>query len=83
MVLDDAVVNHGHGPGRVRVGVDLAGPAVGRPARVTDAGRPYKGALFEGLMKLDQLAERSDDFNALAVVDGDARGVVTAVLELA
>ena len=83
-VLDDPVVHQRDpaGGAEVRVRVGVVGRAVGGPAGVPDAGRRRRQrVLRERLVEVRQLAGallRGD----LALVDqGDARGVVAAVLQ--
>ena len=84
-VLDDAVVDDGElvvvGEVRVRVGVGRA--AVGRPAGVADAGRAVgervRGEVVAQHLELAGALAHAEV--AVAVDDGDARGVVAAVLE--
>ena len=84
-VLDDAVVDDGElvvvGEVRVRVGVGRA--AVGRPARVADAGRAVgQRVVDEVVAEHLELARALAHAQApVAVDDGDAGGVVSPVLE--
>ena len=85
-VLDDAVVDDGElvVVGQVRVGVGVGGAAVRRPAGVADAG----GAVGERVRRC-RSSRRTPSLPARLrmprspsrVDDGDARGVVAAVLE--
>ena len=81
-VLDDPVVHDGDPPGRVgvRVGVDVARLAVGRPPGVADAGAEVGGGQVHRPKGRD-LPFRLDDRQPFVGLDGDARGVVAAVLE--
>ena len=56
VVLDDAVMDHDDRSGLMRVGVDLGGPAVGRPAGVADTDRTGQGLLPQQVVQVDQLA---------------------------
>ena len=85
-VLDDAVVHDGDPAGRVgvRVGVAVVGRAVGGPAGVAHAGRAGDRAVGEFLVQvLDAAGLLGDLQRAVRADDGDARGVVAAVLEAA
>ena len=81
-VVDDAVVDHGNPPGAValRVGVDLGRLTVGGPAGMPDAGR--------AVQRRQRFGQRLDPDGVLAdldavVQDGDAAGIIAAVLQLA
>ena len=88
IVLDDAVVHQRDAVAldrviAVRVRVHLGDAAVGRPAGVGNADGAVEAALG-----LDQLLEHADPADALGDLDlarrsrhGDARGVVSAVLQ--
>ena len=84
VVFDDAVVDDDDVAiaVAVRVGVEIAGAAVSRPARVADADGPFRKAPIEArreaLQLSDRLYKRRD---AAAVDDGDARAIVAAVLQ--
>jgi hypothetical protein len=81
VVLDDAVVHHGHRARDVRVRVHLARAPVRGPARVADAYRAIERPLLEGALQVAQLAHGADHLDAARAVDGQARRVVAAVLE--
>ena len=82
MVLDDAVVHDRDVAGDVRVGVELARPAVRGPARVADAGRARRAVRFaSAVVEVRELADGAHDLDALAVVHGEAGRVVAAVFE--
>ena len=86
-VLDDAVVDQGELAvlaAAVRVGVLVGGAAVGGPAGVADAGRRARrgGAASSASCRLTELAGALLASRRRPSVDqGDARGVVAAVLE--
>ena len=81
-IVDDAVMHHGDPPGAVDVGmgIDHGRHAVGGPAGMPDAGhafalgqRPRQGLDADGVL---------EDLDAVPG-DGDAAGIVAAVLQLA
>ena len=85
-VLDDAVVHYGKAAvsADVGVGVDVVGGPVGRPAGVAYAGKTAYGAAV--VRHLEQVGEPSlslRDSDYTIIQDGDARGIVAAVLHLA
>ena len=83
-VFDDAVVHHGEAPvvRQMRVGVQVRGRAVRRPAGVPDAGAAGHGRAAGGLVReLLHLAADLLHLNDLIAHDGDARGVIAAVLQ--
>jgi hypothetical protein len=99
VVLDDAVDDDVHAIGRVVVGmrVLLSDPAVGRPARMPDAGariRPLGhghragGLALGGVSLADraaqraQVSDRAHRVDPVAVQHRDPRAVVSAVLQL-
>ena len=67
----------------VRVRVALRWRAVRRPARVRDAGRAADRLAEDDGLELRDLSGGAARLDALAVLHGDARGVVAAVLETA
>ena len=68
----------------VRVGVRLGRLAVGRPARVAEAGRALRGrAVAQDLLEPPDLADFADDGHVAAIEHGDAGRVIAAVLEVA
>ena len=85
IVLNDPVVHDGKAPviGQMGVGVDVRRRAVGRPARVPDAG-----AAGDGRAVICLLTEPGDapahffDPNPVVVHHGDARRVIAPILEL-
>ena len=84
VVFDDAVVHNRDAASHVgvRVGVAVVGRAVGCPPSVPDAGRPVDRAVAELLLEiLDPPGLLGDLQRAVAVDDGDTRGVVAAVFE--
>ena len=86
VVFDDAVVDDDEGAGAVavRVGVLLGGAAVGGPAGVADAVGAVDGVGGEDGVEIAELAGGAAELQAVgAAGDGDAGGVVAAVLEAA
>ena len=91
VVLDDAVVDDGHGAvgGDVRVGVAVVGGAVGGPARVADADAAGRGVVAQGAGEVGDapglLAEVHPHAAGRGVLahgeGGDAGAVVAPVLE--
>ena len=83
VVLQDAVVHHGHRSGGVglRVGIGLGGGSVGRPARVADAHGAVQGLVVGALLEVAQLAGGAQDLDALRTHHRDPGRVVTAVLQ--
>jgi hypothetical protein len=88
-VLDDAVVDHRHPPGGVgvRVRIAVVGRTVGGPpgmahpsATVERAGREFAGDVFLEVLESSRLL---GDLQATPVDNGDAGGVVAAVLQAA
>jgi hypothetical protein len=81
-VLDDAVVNDGEAPGAVgvRMRVAIARFAVRRPARVRDAGCAFQ---LRGQLpfQVTHFALGFVDAELVVACTGDARRVVTAILE--
>ena len=83
-VLDDPVVDDRDPPGAVHLGmgVDVARPAVRRPARVREPDRGVRGPLGDRGAQVAQLAGALlDEEVALLVDERDARGVIAAVFE--
>jgi hypothetical protein len=74
-------VHDGDGPGDVRVGIDLRGPAVGGPAGVADSDATGKPSLRERVFQISKLPYGSEDLDPSLAVYGEPRGVVTAVLQ--
>ena len=83
VVLDDAVVDQRDAPAtiHVRVRIHVIGFAVRRPARVCDAARTLEVVPFESILEFLELALRLHDLDVPVRQDGDARRVVSAVLE--
>ena len=81
-VFDDAVVDHRHVARAVGVGVGDGGGAVGGPARVSDPLIPLDGLGGDSLDQVAQLALGPPGDQALSGGDGDAGGVVAAILQL-
>ena len=83
VVLDDAVEHDREAVvaagERMRVG--LGGAAVGRPARVPDAGRGGRAVRARDLLQHAQVADGAHDLELVAVDQRDAGRVVAAVLE--
>ena len=82
-VLDDAVVHDGHASvaGGVGMRVRLARAAVRGPARVADAARARKAERFDEARQPAHLALAVHDFKLAALLHGDTRRVVAAILE--
>ena len=83
IVLDDAVVHHHDAAGSVavRMRVFFRGPAVGGPPRVAEAIHAGERLRLDGVFEVDQLAGAAADFDAAVLHHGDARRIVTAILE--
>ena len=83
IILDHAVVDHGQFAGGVEVGmgVRLGRLAVGGPAGVADAERAVERMLAQRAFQLLDAPDPLDYLQALAVEDGDAAGIVSAVFE--
>ncbi len=85
-VLDDPVVDDRDVAGAVlvRVGIEVVGPAVGRPAGMGQADRRVRGPVGDGRLEVGQLARPLLDEQVAGVVDqGDPGRVVAAILESA
>ena len=81
IVLDDAVVNHGHAVVHVRVRIALDGSTMGRPPRVADPGAALEGMVRKPELEVAQLALCPAAIE-VAVLDGRNPGrVIAAVLE--
>ena len=83
VVLDDAVV-HQHdiaGAVIVRMGVHVVGLAVGRPARVGDAGVSFERLALEFGFEVADLTRCLHDLEAALLLDRHAGGIVAAILE--
>ena len=84
VVFYDAVVDDDEGSGAVAVGVGVffGGAAVGGPAGVADAVGAVDGVFGEDVGEVAELAGGSAELEGVAAAgDGDAGGVVSAVLE--
>ena len=89
VVFDDAVVDDDEGAGAVAVGVGVlfGGAAVGGPAGVADAEGALDGVFGEDVGEVAEFAggaaklERVGDAIGRGAGDGDAGGVIAAVLE--
>ncbi len=81
-VFDGAVVDDRDTPGRVRVGVGLARPPVGRPPGVADAGRAPQWRLIQAELEILELAWGAAALQRTVLQRGDACRVVAAVLEV-
>ncbi len=83
VVLDDAVEDDGDAPRAVavRVGVLLAGPAMRRPARVSETDARLRGVPADRLEQLVEVADSTHDVEPAGLDEGDAGGVVAAVLQ--
>ncbi len=94
VVLDDPVEDDVDvvGAVAVRVGVLLGDAAVGCPARMREAdrrlrlgdgdGAAVRGGLLDGGAQVREVADRADGLDVPVIEQGDAGGVVAAVLEL-
>ena len=84
IIFDDAVVDDREFARvvRMRVRVDIRRLAVRRPARVADADRAGERRFLQLLLQHGEPALRLADLEPLAGVDGDARRVVSPILEL-
>jgi len=86
-VLDDAVVDHGHGAPApdLGVGVLLARAAVGGPAGVPDAGPQAREVPVTGRdspPEVLQPTDLPDGLYAAPLVQGEPRRVVTTILQM-
>ena len=84
IVFDDAVVHDDEGSGAVAVGVGIffGGAAVGGPAGVSDAVGAVDGVGAEDFGEIAELAGSAAELErTTGAGDGDAGGVVAAVLE--
>ena len=85
IVFDDAVMDEGDAPARTRMGmgVCIGRRAMGRPAGMTYTHAPLRGADFvELLLKVAYPALRLDSGYLPVSAYGDARRIVTSVLQL-
>src|SRR3984957_14010005 len=83
VIFDDAVMHDREAVVRdVWVRVALAGHAVRGPTRVRDAERPMARREVERILQRLNLANRAQASQVMGIVhDGDARGVVTPILQ--
>jgi hypothetical protein len=84
VVLDDAVVDDDDVAATVLVGmgIDVAGTAVGGPARVTDAHRALGQAVLQAGGESAELAHAlADDEPAINAEDSEAGAVIAAILQ--
>src|ERR1700716_1657821 len=85
IVFDNSVMYNDDLAGAVamRVSVFFSGTAVSGPARVTDAVGAFERGLGDDLFEIAKLAWGAADFQFSGLRDnGDARGIIAAVLEL-
>ncbi len=85
IVFDDSVMDDDDLAGAVamRVGILLRGTAVGGPTRVADAVGAIQRGLGNDLFEIAKFARGAANCQfSVSGYDGDARGIVTAVLEL-
>jgi len=85
VVLDDAVLHHGHPRGtiKMRMGIALFRLAVGGPAGVTNAALTSGTNRFKAGGEVHQLALGAQAAQITCSINGgNAGGVVTAVLQL-
>ena len=80
-ILDDAVVNDGDAVGRMRMRIDLVGPAMRRPARMADADRAIQGLPRETLLQVPQLAFGTQTGQMPVLERGEAGRVITAIFK--
>src|SRR6516225_9879474 len=74
-------MDDGHALGRDRVGIVLAGSAMGRPTGVADAGRARERIRLEQRVEIAELALGAAALDRAVPQGGDASGIVAAVLE--
>ena len=80
-VLDDAVVHDGDALVHVRVGVALDRLAVGRPARMAEAGVPLQRMVGEPQLQVLELALGAAAVEMAVLDGGNARRIIAAILE--
>ena len=80
-ILGYPVVNDNHIAGDMRMGVDLVGGAVGRPAGVAETGRAGKMIAIHLRLQIGQLAWRPDALDSAILENGDPRRIVTAIFK--
>ena len=86
VVLDDAVVHHNNSARAiaVRVGVFFAGPAVSRPARVTDTVGTIERLLSDNVFEVSEFTFGTADLESFSVAGyRDPSRVVAAVFKFA
>src|SRR6266567_2640566 len=86
IILDNAVVDNDDFSGAVamRVGILLSRTAMRCPARMTDAVSAIKRRFGDDLFEIAELAWGAADLQvAVLPYDGDARGIVATIFELA
>ena len=81
VVFDDAVVHDRNVADGMGVGVGFVGAPVGRPSSVPEAELSHEWSLTQGFSKVAQFADRTHDFDRLAVVHGQPRRVIAAVFQ--
>ena len=80
-ILDDAVVDHGDVIGHVRMGIGFAGPAMRRPARMTDPGVSRQRLGGEQRFEIAQLSFSPAPLDPSITDCGNTRRIVAAILE--
>ncbi len=80
-VLDDAVVHDRDAGGHVRMGVDLSGTPVRRPARVPDAHMALQRLLGKTLLQIFELAFGAAAVEGSVFNRSDACGIIAAIFE--
>ena len=83
VVLDDPVVDDGDAFVLVGMRILVRRLPVGRPAGVPDARRALRRRVAKPVFQILELSLGADDGQALLAENGEAGGVVSAVLELA
>jgi len=84
IVLHDAVEHDGEAAGAVGVRMGVLGrrPPVSGPPRVSNPQGALVSDLIQNGLQVVQVADRVEEFEPVVTYDGQARGIVTAVLEL-
>ena len=80
-VLDDAVMDDCELVGRMRVGVGVRRPPMGRPARVADADAPFQRLFRQARFQVAQFAGRSPPLEMSLLERRDSGGIIAAVFE--
>src|SRR5205814_4989732 len=80
-ILDDAVVDQGHRSDDVRVRIPDRRRAVGRPARVRNAGGAVQGMVGELAREIVELALGAPPLELTPFDRADAGRVITAIFE--